>query len=167
MSKRGVGIIILIAILLLAVGVVYFNSSWHNNPNNEKRSAASLYPIVIAIVLSPVLIAFLSNSSPEQPVNGVIRACRRYERRQKFEAIRPYLSKKFLRSPKVLLLVQWHPEDSKVVYVEVTGERKQMLVRVTLKNDQYYVFTVVRRENYIDPVGTTDWVIDNIEGPGF
>ncbi|QOR33696.1 hypothetical protein IMX26_09295 [Clostridium sp. 'deep sea'] len=167
MTRRGAGHILLLIILLMAIGVAVFNSSWHSNSAEDILDTASLYPIVIVIVFIPVLLAFLSNSTPEQPVNGVINACYRYERNKKFEVIRPYLSKNFLRSPKVLILVQWSPEETVKVNAEISGKSKRMYVRVILINDEYYTFTVVRRQKYIDPVGTTDWVIDNIEGPGF
>lgn len=162
MNRKYFGVLILIIfIFLLAFSIGAFKD--YHGPLYQKNSV----PIILFIVFSPILIAFLSNNSAEQPVNAIIYFCRKHERVQKFEAVRPYLSKQFLKSPKVLLLMQWHPEKAKSLRTEITEEQHRMLVHVILRNGQYYIFSVVKREAFVDPVGNTVWVIDDIEGEAF
>jgi len=152
----------IVAILIVAVGLYLI--SFFGPTSSFSGDHLGLYPIVIAIVIAPFMIAFLSNSTPEQPVKGVIRACQTFEQAKKFEAMRPYLSKDFLKSPKILLAIQWKPQKVKTIKTEVTAEKHKMIVRVTLKNDEYYVFTVTKRMPYVDPAGSTNWVVDDIKG---
>ncbi len=149
--------IIIIAIMLYFLGDVFGSQGLTDN-------TTGLYPVVIAIVVLPFIIAFLSNSTPEQPVKGVIRACQVFDHSKRFEAMRPYLSKNFLKSPKVLLIVQWRPVKVKSMQVEITDDKHKMIVRVVLKDESYYVFTVTRRMHYVDPAGSTNWVIDDVIG---
>lgn len=150
------------SILIVAAALYMINCLGPESRIGKDR--LSLYPIVIAIVLAPFIIAFLSNSSPEQPVKGMIKACQDFQQAKKFEAMRPYLSKDFLRNPKILLAVQWKPDEVKSMQTEVTESEHKMLVRVTLVDDRYYVFTITKRMPYVDPAGSTSWVIDDIEG---
>lgn len=162
MNRKYFGVIILIIfIFVLAFSIGLYKD--YRGPAFQK----STVPIVVIIIFMPVLMAFLSNNSAEQPVNAVIYSCRRHERVQKFEAIRPYLSKNFLKSPKVLLLMQWHPDKAKTIRTEITEEQNRMLVHVMLRDSHYYVFSVVKREAFVDPVGNTVWVIDDITGDEF
>ena len=167
-TRRSTGIVFFLVIVLIAFSVSVFNSLTRIDTSTiEYSKAIGLYPVLILLVLATGFVTFSSNTTPEQPVKGIHRACQKYEKNQKFEAVRPYLSKNFLRSPKILLLMQWHPNNIVRVQAEVTDTPKRMLVHLTLKNQEYYVFTVLRREQFIDPAGTSDWVIDDIAGKGF
>jgi hypothetical protein len=153
----------IVAIIIIAI-MLYFLGDIFGNQGMAEGNTSGLYPIVIAIVVSPFIIAFLSNSTPEQPVKGVIRACQVYDQSKRYEAMRPYLSKGFLKSPKVLLIVQWKPDKVKTIQVEVTDEKHRMIVRVVCKDHSYYVFSVTRRLPYVDPAGSTNWVVDDVQG---
>ncbi|MFP4456439.1 MAG: hypothetical protein ACLFPS_02150 [Clostridia bacterium] len=152
----------IVAIILVAV--VLYVISFFGPSSSLAEDHLGLYPIVIAIVVAPFVIAFISNSTPEQPVKGMIHACQTFEQARKFEAMRPFLSKDFLKSPKILLAIQWKPEKIKTIKTEVTEQKHKMIVRVTLKDEKYYVFTVTKRMPYVDPAGSTNWVVDEIKG---
>ncbi len=153
-----------VILTIILVAVVFYIIGFFGPDSSLAEDHLGLYPIVIAIVIAPFVIAFLSNSTPEQPVLGVIRACHNFEQAKKFEAMRPYLSKDFLKSPKILLAIQWKPDKIKTTQTEVTEEKHRMIVRVTLKDNKYFIFTVTKRMPYVDPAGSTNWVVDDIKG---
>ncbi len=124
----------------------------------------SYYPLILLFVAALFLVDLLSNKSPELPVQGVIYAWQYYEQSRRFEAMRPFLSKEFLKDPRVLLALQWKADKVRNITTEITKEANKMRVQVIFKNDVILVFTVVHRKKDIDPAGSSVWVVDDIEG---